>query len=171
MLELRPYRAGDAQTIVGWIDNETTFYRWSAGRYGAYPIGPEVLEAAYAQPGPEGPFPMVMTDDDVPVGHLILRYPDAADHGVIRLGFVLLDSARRGRGDGKQLLRFALAHAFGAMQARQVTIGVFADNAPALNCYLKVGFHVVEGMTEDYAINGQIWTCLELAMDRGEFKA
>lgn len=165
MLELRPYRPGDAVTIVSWIDSELTFYRWSAGRYGAYPIGPEVLERAYADCGPDGPYPLVMTDDGEPVAHLFMRYP-TADRSVIRFGYVLLDAARRGRGYGHQLLTLALDHAFRVLGVSRVTIGVFADNLPARRCYQRVGFHELPELTENYAILGEDWTCLELAIDR-----
>lgn len=167
MLELRPYHSGDAAQILRWIDSETTFYRWSAGRYGDYPIVPETLEAAYADCGADGPYPMVMTDDGRAVGHLLLRYPDA-DRSIIRFGFVLLDTTQRSKGYGKQMIRLALAHAFDVLGARRVTIGVFADNLPALHCYQAAGFHLIPGLTEEYTINGQTWLCLELAIERPE---
>lgn len=165
MLELRPYRPGDAAAIVSWIDSELTFYRWSAGRYGAYPISPEVLEQSYADCGPDGPWPLVMTDDGVPAAHLLMRRP-TQDRSVIRFGFVLLDPARRGRGDGHQLLTMALDHAFRFLGASRVTIGVFEDNLPARRCYQRVGFREQPELTAHYAILGEDWTCLELAIDR-----
>ena len=166
MLELRPFQPADAAAIISWIDSETTFYRWSAGRYGAYPITPDTLTGAYANCDPmSGPFPMVMLDDGQPVGHFIIRYP-GEDRSTVRFGFVLLDATRRGKGYGKQMIRLAIAHAFDDMHAKHITIGVFADNAPARHCYLSAGFHEIPGCEEVYRIGGQEWICLELAMDK-----
>lgn len=166
MLELRPFQPADAAKIISWIDSETTFYRWSAGRYGAFPIVSDTLIQAYADcDAVNGPFPMVMLDDGEPVGHFIIRYP-SDDRTTVRFGFVLLDASRRGKGYGKKMIDLAIAHAFDHMHAQHITIGVFADNAPARHCYLRAGFHEVPGLEEIYPINGQEWLCLELAMDK-----
>ena len=37
-MELRPYKSSDAETILSWCDNEKSFYEWSAGILGNYPI-------------------------------------------------------------------------------------------------------------------------------------
>ena len=38
MLRIRPYKASDADTILSWCQDEKTFYQWSAGILGNYPI-------------------------------------------------------------------------------------------------------------------------------------
>ena len=47
MLKLRPYQSSDAKNVAGWIQNERSFYQWSAGRLGTYPMAPEDLNAYY----------------------------------------------------------------------------------------------------------------------------
>ena len=47
MLRLRPYKACDAETIVTWIKDEMTFYKWSAGRLGQYPITADDMNTYY----------------------------------------------------------------------------------------------------------------------------
>ena len=41
MLRLRPYNKNDAETIMSWIKDEGTFYIWTAGVLGEYPISVE----------------------------------------------------------------------------------------------------------------------------------
>ena len=38
MLRLRPYNKNDADTILSWSKDKTSFYKWSAGVMGKYPI-------------------------------------------------------------------------------------------------------------------------------------
>ena len=41
MLRLRPYKREDAETIISWSKDERSFYKWSAGIMGKYPITQE----------------------------------------------------------------------------------------------------------------------------------
>ena len=41
MLRLRPYNKNDAETIMSWIKDEKSFYKWTAGVLGEYPISVE----------------------------------------------------------------------------------------------------------------------------------
>ena len=38
MLRLRPFKQTDTTSILSWCQDETTFYQWTAGRLGDYPI-------------------------------------------------------------------------------------------------------------------------------------
>lgn len=41
MIRLRPYNVNDADKILSWSNNERSFYKWSAGVLGEYPITKE----------------------------------------------------------------------------------------------------------------------------------
>ena len=41
MLRLRPYKTEDAEKILSWSNDEKSFYKWSAGILGEYPITKE----------------------------------------------------------------------------------------------------------------------------------
>lgn len=165
MLRLRPYKKCDAEKIVSWIKDEMTFYRWSAGRLGTFPITTDTLLRHYEeQDYADNFFPMTALDGDCVVGHLLMRFP-TADTSTLRFGFVVVDSTLRGKGYGSQLIAAALRYAFTILQVDKVTIGVFADNAPAIACYKKAGFRDT-GIIEEYDICGQIWKCLELEISK-----
>ena len=38
MLRLRPYKPGDAGTILAWCGDETAFRKWTGDRYASFPI-------------------------------------------------------------------------------------------------------------------------------------
>ena len=63
-------------------------------------------------------------------------------------------------------------YAFEIMQVDQVTIGVFENNIPALQCYLSVGFRKSEDKEDSYEmIEGEKWKIIELAISKEEYQA
>ncbi len=167
MLRLRPYKACDAAAVVSWIGDETAFRKWSADRFESYPITAEDLNRHYAaMADSDSFFEMTAFDGTGPVGHLILRFTDEAKT-VVRFGFVIVDSQRRGMGYGREMLRLAVRYAFDFLGAEKITIGVFENNPQAYRCYRAVGFRdVTDGPTEVYHVLDKDWKCLELEMLR-----
>lgn len=165
MLRLRPYKACDAETIIPWINDERTFYKWSADRYKKYPITADDMNAFYdASAFSDGFFEMTAFDETGAVGHLIMRFTDE-EQKILRFGFVIVDDTKRGKGYGKQMLKLAMKYAFEILMVDKITIGVFENNESACHCYLSVGFRDT-GRVECYPILGEEWNCRELELER-----
>ena len=162
---LRRFEAADGAAILSWIKNEREFRLWSADRFGDYPITPEELADHYgrcAETGAFFPFTAVDGNGDA-VGHLILRYTD--DHKKeVRFGFVIVDSCRRGQGLGREMLGLAKKYAAAELHAQRISLGVFENNASALNCYKAVGFAEKKRQDEYYSVLGERWKCLEMEL-------
>ena len=150
MLRLRPYKAGDAQTITTWLKDEFALRQWSADRYGSYPITPADMNAYY--------------DNEKDSGRSWgMRFPHADSLEELRLGFVIVDDAQRGRGYGKEMLSLAVRYAFEFVGVQKVSLGVFENNTAALHCYEACGFRRVEReQVEQYRCMGEVWRCIEL---------
>ena len=100
MMKLREYRTEDAHYICSWITDEISFYEWSAGMLGDYPIDPDAFDAKIKASIAAGRF-MALTyadENDMPAGYMIIRYPDETDDTLLRFGFVIIDPMLRGRG-------------------------------------------------------------------------
>ena len=167
MLKLRPYRPGDAETIVTWIRDEYSFRQWCADRYDRYPLTPEDMNAQYSSLADADWFyPMTAFDENGVAGHLIMRFTDERKT-VLRFGFVIVDSARRGRGYGKEMLNLALKMAFDVLKTETVTLGVFENNPAAYHCYKAAGFQEVPMDQPVYFhILGEDWKCIELKIGK-----
>lgn len=166
-MRLRDFAPEDAEAICGWIRSEKELYRWSADRLGQYPLLPETLRQHYAPKTGRDFIPLTMcTDDGQPAGHLFLRYPDPADRSTVRLGFVIVAPAYRGKGYGKMLVQLACRYAAEKLHAEKATLGVFTENLPALYCYRAAGFRET-GETASIVIDGQIWECAEMCVTGG----
>lgn len=163
MLSLRPYKKCDAEKIVSWIKDEAAFRKWCADRYEGYPITAEDMNSHYENFSyADNFFPMTAFDSTGVVGHLIMRFTDEKKK-IVRLGFVIVDDKKRGKGYGKALLSLSLQYAFEILQAEKVTLGVFENNKSAYYCYKAVGFQdVVLEKTTYYHVLNEDWKCLEL---------
>ncbi|MBR4359557.1 MAG: GNAT family N-acetyltransferase [Clostridia bacterium] len=167
MLRLRPYEPRDAAIILSWIPDEFALRQWSADRYGPYPVTAEEMNRQYAEMGEEV-FPLTAVEDGKTAGHLILRF---TDRQTVRLGFVIVDTARRGRGLGREMVRLALARAFDGLNARRATLGVFENNPAAAACYASAGFRETPlPVPVAYPIMGESWACREMAITRDQWR-
>ena len=160
MLGLRPYKTDDADTILSWCKNERAFYQWSAGIMGKYPITRE--EFGFV----ESLMAFTAFDENGIVGFFTLRNPGGKTDE-LRIGFVIIDPARRGCGTGKEMLLLGLRYAFDIYGAKKVSLGVFENNEPAYYCYKAVGFiDAVPDKTESYPVMGEEWRCKEMIIER-----
>ena len=162
-LILRPYQPTDANVITTWLKNEYLMRQWCADRYECYPVTPEDMNS-YHQQYIDGhnSIALTMVDGEEIVGYITLRTP-ADDLSEQRLGFVIVDDSKRGKGLGKTLVSMAVDYAFCKLEATKVSLGVFENNPAAIRCYESVGFHRVGRQeTESYRCLGETWNCIEM---------
>ena len=174
MLYLRPYKEEDAKTIISWCEDENVFRKWTSDRYDSWPITEKDMNHKYFDCNgdcaeADNFYPMTACDEEGITGHFILRYTDG-NHAVLRIGFVIVDNTKRGRGYGKEMIRLAIDYAFRIAGAEQVTIGVFENNQSAYHCYKAAGFHDITAEEEEICeLFGEKWRILELAIDRNDY--
>ena len=162
-LTLRPYQPADAVIITSWLKSEYLMRQWCADRYEHYPVTPEDMNS-YHERYIDGQRSraLTMTDVDEVVGYITLRTP-ADDTTEQRLGFVIVDDSKRGRGLGKSLVSMAVKYAFETLGATKVSLGVFENNPSAIHCYEAAGFlRVSRQDTESYPCLGETWNCIEM---------
>ncbi len=150
-LTLRPYQPSDAAVITSWLKSEYLMRQWCADRYEHYPVMPEDMSIYYDRYiDGQRSCALTMVDGNDIVGYITLRIP-ADDPTEQRLGFVIVDDSKRGRGLGKALVSMAIKYAFETLEATKVSLGVFENNPSAIHCYEASGFHsVLRHDTESY---------------------
>lgn len=75
----------------------------------------------------------------VPIAYGELN-PMRNDRGHFWLGHVIINPDLRGRGVGLAFVQSLVHRAFNELNARQISLIVFPDNAPAIRCYKAAGF-------------------------------
>lgn len=143
--------------------------QWCADRYERYPVTPDDMNSYHKQYiGGQRSVALTMVDGEEIVGYITLRTP-AEDSSEQRLGFVIVDDSRRGKGLGKYLVSMAVDYAFLKLGATKVSLGVFENNPAAIRCYKSVGFHrVVRLETESYECLGEMWNCIEMEYHKND---
>ena len=160
MLRIRPYKSADINTILSWCQDEKTFYQWTAGVLGNYPITQKEFRMV------ESFMPFTAFDEAGLIGFFTLRNPDAS-LDELRFGFVIVDPHKLGKGYGKAMLQLGLKFVFELYGAKKASLGVFENNLPAYYCYKAVGFHdIILDTPEKYCILGEEWKCRELIMEK-----
>lgn len=159
MLRLRPYKYEDANTILSWCKDEMSFYKWTAGVLGKYPISEKEFNSVTSL------IPFTAFDESGIAGFFTLRNPnETVDE--LRFGFVIVDPQKRGRGYGKEMLHLGLKYVFEIYRAKKATLGVFENNAPAYYCYKAVGFkEITTEEIETYHVLNEEWKCIELKIE------
>ena len=156
MLRLRPYNSNDSEQIISWCKDEVSFYKWTAGVLGDYPLLSEQFSTV------TNLMAFTAIDDNETVGFFTIRRPTETFEE-LRFGFVVVDFQKRGKGYGKKMLQLGLKYAKEIYGAKKVSLGVFENNESAYHCYKAVGFQdVALEETETYSILGEEWKCLEL---------
>ena len=108
---------------------------------------------------PDNFYSLTAFDESGIVGHLILRYR-GAEKKEMRIGFVIVDDTKRGKGYGREMIQLALKYAFDLFRAERVTLGVFDNNPSAYRCYKAAGF---QEYAERYVfLLGENWRCIDM---------
>ena len=133
MLRLRPYNTNDADKILSWVKDEKSFYKWSAGILGDYPISKERFTFV------NNLMAFTAIADDNIVGFFTMRRPTESFEE-LRFGFVIVDPEKRRKGYGKTILQLGIKFAKEIFGAKKVSLGVFENNESAYYCYKSIGF-------------------------------
>lgn len=103
--------------------------RRCADRYDKYPISSGDINDYYAGfADADNFYEMTVFDENGIIGHLTMRFT-YKEKSVLRFGFEIVDSNRRGIGYGRVMLKSALKYAFEILKVKKVTLGVF-ENTP-----------------------------------------
>ena len=160
-LKIKPYNYSYAEAVLSWTKDKESFYRWSAGVLGDYPIDTNKFNERIKElKEPKLFYPYVIKLEDEVIGFFTLRYRLESAND-LTIGFVIINPKYRGMGYGEKMLNLAINLAFSKYKADSVNLRVFKDNIPAYNCYKKVGLKE-NGIRDYYELIGKNWEVIEL---------
>ena len=174
MLGLRPFKPTDADKIASWLQERNVYRMWGGGLIGAFPLSGDDIRKVYLEDNglceeEDNFYPFTATEDGVPVGHLIIRYLDK-DRKFLRLGWVIVDGSKRGKGYGKKLIQLSTKYAFEMLGADKVCLGVFENNPAAYHCYKAAGFGKPSTREDSYMdVDGEKWKVIELEITKEKY--
>ena len=160
-LIIKPYSSSYAKTILSFTSDIESFYRWSAGVLGTYPIDEVKFNDRIKELKSSKLFyPYVVKLEEEVIGFFTLRYKIESVND-LTIGFVIIDPKYRGCGYGKKMLELAINLAFSKYKSDSVNLRVFKDNVDAYKCYKSCGLKE-KGIKDSYKIMDKDWEVIEM---------
>jgi RimJ/RimL family protein N-acetyltransferase len=175
MIKLEPFVQSDFQQLINWVDSEELLIQWSGSLF-SFPLTMSSL-AWYIQntniinDSDAFVYKAVETDTGNVVGHISLGGLSWKNRSS-RISRVLVGKAdRHQKGIGQQMTKAALKIGFDELGLHRISLGVYENNKPALNTYLKCGFKI-EGVSRDILwYNKEYLSMVEMAILEDEWRA
>lgn len=136
--ELRPFDPLYAPVVATWIQSPLQL-RWLAPRT-PFPLTPAKVVNWTRKTGEA--YLLFQPQKSIPCGYGELN-PMKDDLTHLWIGHVVIDVEQRRRGLGRRLTELLTRKAFTDLGARKISLVVFPENKPALDCYLQCGFKVI----------------------------
>ena len=135
LLHLKTFHESHASIVVDWVQTPEQLKRLAPGS-----TMPLTAEKVLAWRRPHGHvFELAREGDETPIGYAELN-PMQRERKHLWLGHVIVCPNERGRGIGTVFVRMLLEYAFDQLDAHRVSLIVYPDNKPAVDCYQRVGF-------------------------------
>ena len=165
-MRIRPYiPSKDYEYLAKWLDDEKIHAFWCAGLL-PYPITPDAFHAFLEKNALVWTASAyVATEDDGQVVGFFCYSVNLEDNTGF-LKFIIVDNTKRGKGYGKKMLTLALQYAFQITGAEAVQLNVFAENAPARQCYEKAGFVERSIDRNAFAYKDEFWSRCNMVASR-----
>lgn len=141
--EFLPLDATTAAVILGWVGSAEEL-ALIAGPTLSWPLTTEQLLSTAEDAQRDA---RVLLADGIAVGFGTLHRLD----GRVRLGWVVVDPARRGEGWGRELLVRLMTESDRLYGPQRLTLGVFTHNQPAIQLYRSLGFQEGPPVPIDFA--------------------
>ncbi|NFG24739.1 GNAT family N-acetyltransferase [Clostridium botulinum] len=163
MIRIRPYKQIDAKHIVNWIKCEKDFVKWCANLL-TYPLNEEILLDNYRrfENNDKAGLFTALDEAGVPVGFFMMTKADYVKNS-IHMGFVIVDSSKRHKGYGTNMMKQAIKYAFDILCVTKITLKVFDNNEIAHRCYLNSGFIDETYEKHNFNYKNEIWGCYHMS--------
>lgn len=171
MRYLQHFQPEDADVIVSWVHSPQELFLWSGGCLPLKkPCGEDLRRLVRGEGYDLEPWqrlhPVCLWENGKLTGFFAFC-PVSEKAFAQRLGLVIVAPEARGRGLGLWMVHQALGYAFEHLHAQQVVLGVFAENAPARQCYLAAGFRP-SGPPSFHQVGGSQWSHQPMSCRKGQ---
>ena len=175
MIQLEPFGPNDFQQLINWIDTEELLIQWCGSLF-SFPLTISSLEwyvrdTNIINDSDAFVYKAVDTESGNVVGHISLGGLSWKNRSS-RISRVLVGKAdRHQKGIGQQMTKAALKIGFEDLGLHRISLGVYENNKPAINTYLKCGFNI-EGVSRDVLwYNNEYLSLVEMSILEDEWKA
>ncbi len=174
MIKLEPFVQSDFQQLIDWVNTEKLLIQWCGSLF-SFPLTIRSLEwyvknTNVINESDAFVYKAVDTETGSVVGHISLGGLSWKNRSS-RISRVLVSPDVQQKGICQQMTKAVLKIGFEGLGLHRISLGVYENNKPALNCYLKSGFNI-EGVSRDILwFNDEYLSMVEMAILEQEWKA
>ncbi|HJB91037.1 MAG TPA: GNAT family N-acetyltransferase [Candidatus Eisenbergiella merdigallinarum] len=165
-MRIRPYIANkDYECLSKWIDNERTHAFWCANLL-PYPMTPKSFHDFLEKNAMDWTDGAYIATENSGQAAGFFCYSVNTENNMGFLKFVIVDSTKRKKGYGKEMLNLALQYAFQITGAETVQLNVFNENILAKQCYKKAGF-IERNIDKDvFSYQDELWSRCNMVVSK-----
>lgn len=173
MIILQVFERKDFQQLIDWIDTNELLIKWSGSLF-SFPLTFESLEWYINDTNVVGEsdafvYKAVDSDTGKTVGHISLGGISWKNKSS-RISRVLVSPVEKKKGICQQMMNAVLQIGFQQLGLHRITLGVYENNAEAINCYIKSGF-IIEGISRDILLhNNEYLSLIEMSILENEWR-
>jgi RimJ/RimL family protein N-acetyltransferase len=168
MIVLKPFERSDFNTLISWIDSPESMIQW-CGRTFSYPLDQSQLEkylkGAEENPPPRKIFKAVDSENGEHAGNITLECIDRENKSAAITCVIIGNINYRGKGICEIMMRSVIETAFNELGLTKLTLNVFDYNNPAIKCYMKAGFKIVDKIVVKYDEKEMLNVKMEIVSD------
>jgi len=166
MIQLEKFGREHYDDLISWVDSEEALMQFGGPLF-KFPLTPEQLDESISDKNRIA-FRLVDEETNKGIGHAEIFLQENS----IKLGRILIgDKSQRGRGLCPKIMRLLLDYAFANLDEDLIELNVFDWNHGAIKCYEKVGFTVNPEKTLLRQVKDQIWTAINMRIDRSKYQS
>jgi len=163
MITLEPFDREDFERLINWVDNEEILVQFG-GPIFSFPLTIKQLEE-YKNDKQRLSFKVVDQSSKIIIGHAELFPSD--DNKTMKVCRILIgDKKNRGQGFGQEIINELLKISFLKLDKEKAELNVYDWNISAIKCYEKAGFIINPGKTSKLEVKGNIWTAINMTIDK-----
>jgi RimJ/RimL family protein N-acetyltransferase len=168
MITLEPFEREDFERLIDWVDNEEILVQFG-GPIFSFPLTVKQLEG-YKNDKQRLSFKVVDQSNKITIGHAELFPSD--DNKTMKICRILIgEKANRGRGFGQEIINELLEISFFKLDKEKVELNVYDWNINAIKCYEKVGFIINPDKIFKSTVKGNIWTAINMTIDKQHWRS
>lgn len=170
-LELIPFTIDHFPLLEREITDAQFLMQWAGPKYG-FPLSWQQMEARILEEDESGRknylFSARLKGSGEITGHIQLSIIDR-NSGTGNIGSVLVFSAFRKRGLGKELMDQIMEYGFCHLGLNELRLGVFDFNSAAISCYLKSGFTTYDFEGKAREVEHEKWNLVRMKISREDY--
>lgn len=165
MISLAKFTIDDFEPLSSWINSGKELIQFS-GNIFTFPIDKDQI-SRYLEDCNRVAFKVI--DNDKVVGHAEIYHETQKRAKLCRI--LIGDPNLRGKGLGQQVISKLLNIAFEDMGYSVVHLNVYDWNMGAIKCYENCGFKINPTTTSDMTVGGEVWTALNMSINKEQWQA